>query len=90
MPNVDSQAVLLELKEDYNRILPDCFFPLVKQLFSSRRKMIKNNLEGFFNNDKLLSEEVLKRSYIDGKRRAEELSLEEFTALAKAIEGMGR
>ena len=87
-PNVDSQAVLLELKEGFDRVLPDCFFPLVKQLFSSRRKMIRNNLEVFFKNDKMLSEEALKKSSINGKRRAEELSLEEFTALAKTVDGI--
>ena len=84
-PNVDSQGVLLELKEGFYKNLPDCFFPLVKQLFSSRRKMIKNNLEVFLKNNKAFAGEALKKSSIDGNRRAEELSLGEFLALAKNV-----
>jgi 16S rRNA (adenine1518-N6/adenine1519-N6)-dimethyltransferase len=86
-PSVDSQAVLLELKEDAAALTrPACFYPLVRRLFSSRRKTIKNNLAGFFTRPVNL-EAVLGR--IDGGRRAENLGLDDFMALAKTIEDMG-
>jgi len=88
-PNVDSQAVLLDLREDAARILPACFYPLVRRLFSSRRKTIKNNLAGFFNSGQgATALEALEKSALDGNKRAEDLTLEEFTALAKTIEDM--
>jgi len=92
-PNVDSQAVLLELREDAARILPACLYPLVRRLFSSRRKTIKNNLSVFFNTGQgapaAMALEALEKSALDGNKRAEDLTLEEFTALAKTIEDMG-
>jgi 16S rRNA (adenine1518-N6/adenine1519-N6)-dimethyltransferase len=88
-PNVDSQAVLLELKEDDARIYPPCFYPLVRQLFSSRRKTIKNNLTVFLAGQgrNLPVQDVLGR--LDGGKRAENLGLEDFMALAKTMEDMG-
>jgi 16S rRNA (adenine1518-N6/adenine1519-N6)-dimethyltransferase len=96
-PNVDSQAVLLELRENAARV-PACFYPLVRQLFSSRRKMIKNNLTGFFSHQQGASAAAaseaaltaLEKSALDGAQRAEDLSLEDFAALAKTIEDMGK
>jgi len=93
-PNVDSQAVLLELREDAAaRNLPACFYPLIRRLFSSRRKTIKNNLTGFFNSGQgaptATALEALEKSALDGNKRAEDLTIEDFTALAKTIEDMG-
>jgi 16S rRNA (adenine1518-N6/adenine1519-N6)-dimethyltransferase len=96
-PHVDSQAVLLELREDTAaRSLPFCFYPLVRQLFSSRRKTVKNNLAGFFASrtkcsvpPAVITAEALEKSACDGGKRAEDLTLEDFTVLAKTIEDMG-
>jgi len=95
-PNVDSQAVLLELREDAaSRLRPAGFYPLVRQLFSSRRKTIKNNLTVFFASREnpaataVHAQHALEKSALDGGRRAEDLGLEEFEALAQAIEDMG-
>jgi len=91
-PNVDSQAVLLELREDAARARPACLYPLVRRLFSSRRKTIKNNLTTFFasrENPAVVAAQALEKSALDGSRRAESLSLEDFEALAQAIEDMG-
>jgi len=51
-PNVDSMGVLLEskfssLSDQRNVQYPDIFYPLVRALFASRRKTIKNNLDIF-------------------------------------------
>jgi len=93
-PNVDSQAVLMELRDgaaDYQ--LPPCFNPLLRALFSSRRKTIKNNLAAFLASRRKLTEPalaaILAESRLDGRKRAETLSLEDFVTLAKVIENMG-
>jgi len=96
-PNVDSQGVLLELRDDAARALPPVFYPLVRQLFSSRRKTVKNNLAGFIGTRQglgqkppvALAEEALARCAISGGRRAEECALDDFLSLAKVIEDMG-
>jgi 16S rRNA (adenine1518-N6/adenine1519-N6)-dimethyltransferase len=86
-PNVDSQAVLLDLKEDAaSHIRPACFYPLLRRLFSSRRKTIKNNLTGFVS--AAMAAEALEKSALDGNKRAEDLALEDFQALAQIIEDM--
>jgi 16S rRNA (adenine1518-N6/adenine1519-N6)-dimethyltransferase len=88
-PNVDSMAVLLE-----NRGAPSpstVFFPLVRALFSSRRKTIKNNLSVFcasrFGNP-ALSARFLQENALSGAERAEELTPEVFLSLAKSIENV--
>jgi len=49
-PNVDSMGVLLDKKKQTlsDCVLPSFFYPLVRSLFESRRKTIKNNLLTFF------------------------------------------
>jgi len=88
-PNVDSMAVLLE-----NRNAPSpcpVFFPLVRALFSSRRKTIKNNLSVFcasrFGKSEL-SAQFLKENALSGKERAEELTAEVFLSLAKSVQNV--
>ena len=90
-PKVDSQGVLLELREDAAaRKLPSCYYPLIRRLFRSRRKTVKNNLAGFLSSrGNTAAEEALARCSLDGNRRAEELSLDDFMTLAKVIEDMG-
>ena len=104
-PNVDSMGVLLEKREhdcagnsaakcEY----PPCFYPLVRSLFESRRKTLKNNLLTFLSSrsgsvntkEKLkgICDEVLAENAIDGKERAENLGFEAFLSLAKTIGNM--
>jgi 16S rRNA (adenine1518-N6/adenine1519-N6)-dimethyltransferase len=93
-PKVDSQGILLEQREDIVLTRPAIFYPLVRQLFSSRRKTIKNNLTNFsyLQKHSIISasivQEALEKSSLDGSKRAEELSLEDFTVLAQTIEDM--
>jgi len=93
-PNVDSQAVLMELRDDAESCsLPPCFHPLLRALFSSRRKTIKNNLAAFLASRGKYSESalaaILSENGLDGGKRAETLAFEDFAALAKAIDNMG-
>lgn len=62
----------------------DLFFKIVKAAFSVRRKMLNNSLK----NMGMTTEEVktwLLRAEIDGQRRAETLTLEEFAKLEKSF-----
>jgi 16S rRNA (adenine1518-N6/adenine1519-N6)-dimethyltransferase len=47
VPRVDSRAVRLDLLPPGERERPSLFYPLVRALFSSRRKTIKNSLSVF-------------------------------------------
>jgi 16S rRNA (adenine1518-N6/adenine1519-N6)-dimethyltransferase len=96
-PNVDSQAVLLELRDDAEDCkLPPCFYSLLRGLFSSRRKTIKNNLAAFIASRGKCSvslqsvlDDIFAKCDLDGDERAETLAFEDFAALAKVIDKMG-
>lgn len=86
-PKVDSQGVRLDLLPSRN--LPRLFYPLVRGLFSSRRKTVKNTLSRFASSVILkagIAEEVLARAGIRHDRRPETLCIDEFAALAAVLE----
>jgi 16S rRNA (adenine1518-N6/adenine1519-N6)-dimethyltransferase len=92
-PNVDSRGVVLELRSDVSAdTYPSCFYSLVRRLFSSRRKMIKNRLCGFIAGPRRdaggLCAELLRSSGLKGDERAENLGIDDFLALAKNLENM--
>ncbi|MDR2418285.1 MAG: 16S rRNA (adenine(1518)-N(6)/adenine(1519)-N(6))-dimethyltransferase RsmA [Treponema sp.] len=84
-PHVDSQAVRLDLRPDRPRY-PALFYPLIRALFSSRRKTVKHNLRDFLaqrSGDAVrLMDVALVHCNIGAGARAENLSLDDFTALA--------
>jgi len=97
-PNVDSMGVLLQARfaaeNDQNPDMdscqgkyPPCFYKLVRALFASRRKTIKNNLTAFLSNRELCAA-VLQENGINENERAENLELEAFLSLAKSIDNM--
>ena len=61
------------------------FFKIVKAGFSSPRKQVANNLSKKLNLSKEEVEKKLSEAGIDPKRRAETLSVEEWTLLTKHI-----
>jgi 16S rRNA (adenine1518-N6/adenine1519-N6)-dimethyltransferase len=92
-PNVDSMGVLLEKKEA--PAYPPVYYPLVRSLFSSRRKTIKNNLTGFVagrlsagSPTSDICAGIFMEKGLSGMERAEELEPEVFLSLAKSIENM--
>jgi 16S rRNA (adenine1518-N6/adenine1519-N6)-dimethyltransferase len=91
-PNVDSMGVLLEKKDV--TVYPILFYPLVRSLFASRRKTIKNNLSAFLSSryGKLRALDicmaVLREKNIKENERAENLDFEAFLSLAKSIDNM--
>ena len=84
-PKVDSAVLVCKKRSKPPVEVPDekAFFKVVAAAFSVRRKMLNNSLK---NMGGLTGEQVrawLDRASIDGKRRAETLSLEEFAMLAR-------
>jgi len=102
-PNVDSMGVLFENRfsdaGDQGKY-PQIFYPLVRSLFASRRKTVKNNLTAFissrFVNLKELSGmsaqdlciEVLRANDVKENERAENLDFNAFLSLANSIDNM--
>lgn len=91
-PHVDSAALLFDLKEQSSPDFIDCknsylFTSLVKALFASRRKTVKNNLgawlkqKGFLN----LTETILKKANLKENIRAESLSVYDFLVLSDIV-----
>jgi 16S rRNA (adenine1518-N6/adenine1519-N6)-dimethyltransferase len=94
-PNVDSMGVLLEKRPAENgfQAYPAVFYPLVRALFASRRKTIKNNLTAFVSSrfsqgTKDICEVVLRENKLNGSERAETLEAGVFLSLAKSLESM--
>jgi 16S rRNA (adenine1518-N6/adenine1519-N6)-dimethyltransferase len=92
-PKVDSMGVLLEKRNTVPR--PALFYPLLRALFGSRRKTIKNNLAGFAASRfgkaagspaEDICAEVLAKSGLKDSERAENLGLEDFLTLANLLE----
>ena len=93
VPRVDSQGVRLDL-EIRQEPLPALFYPLVRSLFSGRRKTIRNTLSAFAASviikgagkvvlsARETAAEALNRADISGDRRPETLGIDEFAALA--------
>lgn len=84
-PKVDS--VVLKIKRKKSLALAGekekLFFKLVKMGFSSRRKMLKNNLGGVYGHQRV--EGVLGELGLNLKARAEDLGVENWVDLAKKI-----
>jgi len=91
-PNVDSMGVLLESRPPLS--YPSVFYPLVRSLFSSRRKTIKNNLTNFLSSrfakpsPAQICASILAENSLSGNERAENLNCDGFLSLAKSIENM--
>ena len=85
-PNVDSRAVVFTKREDFPRCNnPKLFIKMQRALFSSRRKTIRNNLQGFLNNnDKVM--DCLSKAGIDPILRAEVLTIEQMLTLCDVID----
>jgi 16S rRNA (adenine1518-N6/adenine1519-N6)-dimethyltransferase len=97
-PNVDSMGVLLEASREIKTPKSPLFYKLVRSLFSSKRKTLKNNLTAFIASNiekfpkgtekKEITEALLRENGLSGNERAEELEVDIFLSLAKSIENM--
>jgi 16S rRNA (adenine1518-N6/adenine1519-N6)-dimethyltransferase len=85
VPNVASRAVLMTKKEDFPRCKnPNLFLKMVRQIFSLRRKTIRNNLSRFVNAE--LCDYALDKCSIEPSQRAEKLSIEKLLELSDALD----
>jgi len=86
-PEVGSAVVRLEVREKPPVEVPEekDFFRLVKAAFGQRRKTLRNALQGGLGIPKEDLEKFLEKAKIDGSRRGETLSLEEFAQLARSL-----
>ena len=85
-PDVDSAVVRINLY-DQRVVAPEedkAFFRLVKAGFSQKRKQLQKNLRSLVG-DKTNTRQVLVEAGIDGTRRAETLTLEEWAAVYRAL-----
>lgn len=86
-PAVDSAVICCKRRKEAPVSVKDeaLFFRVVKTAFSLRRKMLNNSLKNMgINNEQVAA--WLERAGVDGKRRAETLSLQEFADLANTFE----
>ena len=82
-PNVDSIILIIDFNKERNRDLEKEFIQITKASFNMRRKTILNNLQQIFKN-KEKANSILVEAGIEGTRRGESLSKEEFLKLARA------
>lgn len=81
-PNVDSRAVKLVKKDEFPRCNNEKhFMQILRAIFTSRRKTIKNNLASFYS-DPQLAQKVLEEANIKPELRAETLSIEQILHLS--------
>lgn len=92
-PEVDSAVIRVELKEkpcsgtgDHPPINEERFFRLVKAGFAHKRKQLKSNLRNL-GYKKAKIAEALEKAGIDGRRRAETLTIAEWTAVYRLLNG---
>jgi len=85
-PDVDSVVIVCDVREKPPVETTDekLFFRVVRASFGQRRKTLSNALKGA-GFDKEIIRQVLPAAGIDGSRRGETLSLDEFAAIANAI-----
>lgn len=90
-PKVTSAVVRFELRPYPGlKVLEKDFFRVVKAAFSQRRKTLGNSLAGGLGMDKKQVSEILVEAGVDGQRRAETLTIEEFQAVVEALEQFKR
>lgn len=84
VPNVASRAVLMTKKEDFPRCdNPKLFMRMIRQLFSSRRKTVRNNLLALAGGEK--TDMALEKAGIKASVRAEELSVDSLLKLSDSL-----
>lgn len=88
-PNVISSVLKLSVRKEPLVMVKDetAFFKLVRASFKHRRKTLRNNLVSYFTGefDKEQINQCLEEAQIDGTRRGESLSIEEFALLANTF-----
>ncbi len=90
-PKVDSAVLCVDIYES-PQIAPellDTFFQLIKAGFSQKRKTLRNSLSSGLHISPAVTVSLLTNANVDPQRRAETLSLEEWSHLASLKQAMG-
>ena len=86
VPNVDSAVVKINVDKNKNQGANlSKVRDVVKVAFSSRRKMLVNNIMNFYKLSRIDAENALSTAGIKLTARAEELTAEDFISLSKAL-----
>lgn len=83
VPRVDSAILRLTPHDRSHATDPEIFFRVVRAGFSMRRKQLANTLAAGLGLDRRTTDQLLRYAALDGTRRAETLSLEEWNELAQ-------
>jgi 16S rRNA (adenine1518-N6/adenine1519-N6)-dimethyltransferase len=91
-PSIDSAVIRIDVGPQPRVVLPPglnqaTFFQVVRAGFQQRRKTLRNALSAGLALDPALVAGELKRAGVDPRRRAETLSLEEWTGVTTALFG---
>ena len=84
-PKVGSSLIRIDRKKNHLAKNEDHFIAVVKGAFRWRRKMLVNTLSKELGKEKTLVKERLNQLGINGKRRAEDLTVEEFVRISKVL-----
>lgn len=89
-PDVDSMLVRFRLREGSPvEADEELLFRIIRGAFQMRRKQLANTLAGALGLDREGVERLCRAAAIDGRRRGETLTLDEFAKLARAAERGG-
>jgi 16S rRNA (adenine1518-N6/adenine1519-N6)-dimethyltransferase len=92
-PNVDSAVLKLTMRDKpaVEVLDEEFFFKLVKASFAQRRKTLINNLQNFLGSEHTKTElaHLLDEIGIDGSRRGETLTMQEFATLSNHLKKTG-
>jgi 16S rRNA (adenine1518-N6/adenine1519-N6)-dimethyltransferase len=86
MPEVTSTVVRLDFSAATPVSLPSAFGPLVRGIFTMRRKMLANALGPVAASLNRQPAAVLDTAGVDGRRRPETLAVDELVRLAEALD----
>lgn len=85
-PKVDSAVIRLNVREKPAVYAPpERFFKAVRAAFSQRRKVVSNSLASGLGKSKQEINEILEKAGVNPSSRAENLSIDEFSQIAKLI-----
>jgi 16S rRNA A1518/A1519 N6-dimethyltransferase RsmA/KsgA/DIM1 with predicted DNA glycosylase/AP lyase activity len=87
MPEVTSAVVRLDFSAAPPVSVPSTFGPLVRGIFTMRRKMLANALAPVAASLNRQPAAVLDSAGVDGRRRPETLAVDELVRLAESLRG---
>jgi len=84
-PKIDSAIIKIAPKKEMPSIDSDKFFKIIKAGFSAPRKQLINNLSKGLQIERSKAEQILKKSNINPKQRAESLKIKDWLKILNSI-----